>query len=110
MVWAEKYDSPQLGHDHMGMASMTSRAAPLPKLRVTCLSCTEALPQYAQWCSTEVDSDDDESAGETDFNDCFGRRTFERGAGNDALDFAGLSVALALSDLPREDDVFEIED
>ncbi len=53
---------------------MTKRAAPLPKLRVTCLSCTEALLQYAQCCSTAVNSDDEEFAGEADFDDCVGRR------------------------------------
>ena len=33
-----------------------------------------------------------------------------RDAGDDALDFAGLRVALARDDLAREDDVFEVED
>ncbi len=108
MVCAEKYDSPQLGHDHMGIASMTSKAAPFPKLRVTCFNCADALPQQAHWFSTEVGSDDDEPAGEADFDDCFRGRTVERGACDDALDFARLSVALPLGDLPREDDIFEI--
>jgi hypothetical protein len=57
-----------------------------------------------------MDGDDDELTGEAVFDDCFGRRTVERDAGNDELDFAGLSVALTLDDFPREDDVFEIED
>ena len=47
MVCAEKYDSPQFGHDHMGMASTTINAAPLSKLRVTCLRWTVSLPQWA---------------------------------------------------------------
>ena len=38
IVFAVKYDSPQLGHDHSGTPSMTRRFAPLPKLRVTCFS------------------------------------------------------------------------
>ena len=92
------------------MASITSKAAPLPKLRVTCFSCKTALPQWAQWRSTEVDSNDDELARETDFDDGFGTGPFERDAIDDTLDFTGLSVALTLTDLPREDDVFEIED
>ena len=89
---------------------MTSNAAPLPKLRVTCFSCTSALPQWAQRCSTGVDSDDDELAGEADLDDCFGDRPVERDTGDDTFDFAGSRVALPLGDLPCEDDVFEIED
>lgn len=45
MVCAVKYDSPQREHDHMGMASMTSSAAPLPKLRVTYFNCGDPPPQ-----------------------------------------------------------------
>ena len=30
------------------MASMTNKAVALPKLRVTCLICTEELPQWTQ--------------------------------------------------------------
>ena len=89
---------------------MTSKAAPLPKLRVTCLSRIDVLPQWAQWCSTDVDGDDDEPTGKADFDDCFGGLTVERDAGDNAFDFTGLSVALALSDCPREDDIFKIED
>ena len=92
------------------MASITSKAAPLPKLRVTCFNCNGALPQCAQRCSTEVDGDDNELACEAELDDCIGRRTVERNAGDDGLDFAGLGVALTFSDLPREDDVFEIKD
>lgn len=110
MVFAVKYDSPQRGHDHMGMASMTSKEPPLPKLRVTYLSWTVASPQYVQHCSAEIDCDDNEPAGEADFDDRFGCRASERGAGNDALDFAGLRVTLSLGDSTREDEVFEIED
>ena len=57
-----------------------------------------------------VDSDDNELACEAELDDCFGRRTGERNAGDDALDFAGLGVALTFNDLPREDNVFEIKD
>jgi hypothetical protein len=55
----------------MGIPSMTNSAAPLPKLRVTYLSCGEAAPQCAHWLSAEVDSDDDELAAEADFDDDF---------------------------------------
>ena len=110
MVCAVKYDSPQLGHDHIGIDSITSSAAPFPKLRVTCFSCNAPLPQCAHLCSTEVGSDDDKFAGEADFDDGFGRSPVERDAGDDAFDFAGLGVALALDDLARKDDVFEVED
>ncbi len=48
IVFAVKYDSPQLGHDHNGTPSMTRRLAPLPKLRVTCFSWIALLPQYVQ--------------------------------------------------------------
>lgn len=37
MVCAVNYDAPQRKQDYMGMPSMTSSAAPLPKLRVTYL-------------------------------------------------------------------------
>ena len=89
---------------------MTISAAPLSKLRVTCLSCTAPLPQCAQYCSAGICSNDDEFAGEADFDDCFGKASVKRDAFNDALDFVRLSVALAGNDLPREDDVFEVED
>jgi hypothetical protein len=101
---------PQLVHDHSGMASITSKAEPLPKLRVTCFNCKDALPQCAQWCSAEVDSDDKECACKAELDDGFGRRTVERDTGDDALDFAGFGVALTFNDLPREDNVFEVED
>jgi len=55
----------------MGMPSMTRSAAPLPKLRVTYLSCGEPAPQCAHRRSTEVDSDDDELAAKADFDDDF---------------------------------------
>ena len=92
------------------MASITSKADPLPKLRVTCLSCKEALPQFAQRVSTEVDGDDEEFPREADFDDGLRGRTVECDAADDALDLASSDVALTLGDLPREDDVFEIED
>ena len=89
---------------------MTSKAAPVPKLRVTCFSCMELLPQYAQLCSAEVSSDDDELAGEADFDDGLSRFSVKPNGTDDELDLAGLRVALALEDLAREEDVFEIED
>jgi hypothetical protein len=87
------------------MASITSKAGPLPKLRVTCLSCTAQLPQWTQRCSAEIGGDVAELAGEADFDGRFGRRTIERDACDDALDCTGLGVTMALGDLPREDDV-----
>ena len=82
----------------------------MPKLRVTCFSWIALLPQCAQSCSTDVDSDDDELAAKADFDNGFSCRTVERDAGDDALDFSRLGVALALDDFAREDDVFEIKD
>lgn len=109
-VFAEKYDSPQLGQDHIGIRSITSRLAPVPKLRVTSRCCTLGLAQKAQAPSAAVRGDDDEFAGEPDLDDDFGGGAVECDAGNDALDFVALRVALVLDDLAREDDVFEIED
>ena len=63
------------------------------------------LPQCAQRCSTDVDSDDDELAAEADFDDSFGCRAAERDSGDDALGFA-----LAFNDFAREDDIFEVKD
>lgn len=82
----------------------------MPKLRVTNLSCGDSAPQCAHWRSDEIDSDDDEAADETGFDDSFRCGSAERDARDNAFDLAGLGVALALNDLPREDDVFEIED
>lgn len=44
------------------------------------------------------------------FGNDFAANPFECGAVGDVLGFAGRAVALALDDLPREDDVLEIED
>lgn len=90
---------------------MTSRLAPRPKLRVTFRSCTPFRPQLAQHDSSdEVNGDDNELAGGTKLDDCLGRCTGEGGAGYDAFDFPGLSVALPLDDFAREEDAFEVED
>lgn len=67
-------------------------------------------PHWAQRGSTSGDRDDDEFASEAKLDDCFGRRLVERDAGDDALDFAGLVVALTFNDLSRGDNVFEIKD
>jgi hypothetical protein len=89
---------------------MTRSAAPLPKLRVTYFSCGEPAPQCVHCRSAEVDSDDDELAAEAGIDDDFCGRAVERDARNGALDFADLDVTLTLRDLPREDDVLEVED
>ena len=68
------------------------------------------LPQCAQLCSTEVDSDDDEFAAEADFDNRFGRRAVECDSGDDALGFARLGVALAFNGFACEDDVFEVKE
>ena len=92
------------------MASITNKADPLPKLRVTRLSCKEALPQLAQPVSTEVDRDDKELSRGADFDDGLGGRPVERDAADGAFDLTCTDVPLALEDLSREDDVFEIKD
>lgn len=92
------------------MPSITNRAAPLPKLRVTYLTWTAGLPQWAQRFSEDIGSDDDEFAGETDFDDRLRNGAVKDDAGDEDFGIAGLGVALALRDFPREDDVFEIKD
>ena len=94
----------------MGIASITSNAEDLPKLRVTCLICTDELPQWAHCCLEDIDCNDDKFPGEADFNDGLRVTAVERTTGNDVFDFMGLDVALTLCDLAREDDVFEIKD
>ena len=89
---------------------MTKSAAPLPKLRVTNLPCGDAALQCSHGRADKIDSDDNEPAAKAGFDDDFRRCAVERDARDDALDFAGLGIALALPDLPGEDDVFEIED
>jgi hypothetical protein len=89
---------------------MTSRPAPLPKLLVTCLSCTPVLPQLVQPASSEVDGNDVEATALTGFDNGFGGIAGERSPLDDVLDFTSGLVSLALDDLAREDDVFKIED
>ena len=110
IVWAVKYDSPQLGQDHMGIRSTTNKSAPVPKLRVTYFSCTLLLAQKVHDLSTEVDGDDNELAVRAKLcDDCAGG-AFEGCTLDDVLDFAGRTVTLALDDLTREDDVLKVED
>lgn len=61
----------------MGMASITSKDKAFPKLRVTFLTCSDELPQWAQRFSEDIDCDDDEFASETDFDDSLGRFAVE---------------------------------
>ena len=68
MVRPEKYDSPQCGHDHMGMPSITSSSFPVPKLRVTRRNWTPGRPQDAHSASGEVDRDDEELPRVTDLD------------------------------------------
>ena len=109
-VCAVKYDSPQCGHDHKGMPSITSNDGPLPKLRVTFRCCTPVRPHAAQRGSGTIDRDDEEIPVRGDFDDRFGGDVAERVASDDIFDFARLAVALALDDRARENNVFEIED
>jgi len=92
------------------MASMTIKAEALPKLRVTCFTCTEELPQWAQRWSEDIGRDDDKFAGDADFDDDLRRLAVEGDAGDNDFALAGLGVTLTFRDLPREDDVFEIKD
>lgn len=94
----------------MGMPSTTKSVEPAPKLRVTYFSWTSLRPHCAHALSAEVGSDDEELAVETELDDDFTGRAFERGALDNVLGFTAAAVALVLDDLPREDDVLEIED
>lgn len=109
-VCAVKYDSPQCGHDHKGMPSITSSDGPRPKLRVTSRCCTPVRPHAAQRGSGTVDRDDEEISVRGALDDRFGGDVAERVAADDIFDFACLPVALALDDRARKDNVFEIED
>jgi hypothetical protein len=109
-VCAVKYDSPQCGHDHKGMLSITSSADPRPKLRVTSRRCTPARPHAAQRSLGVVDREDEESSVRGEFDDRFCGDIAERVASDDILDFTRVPVALALDDRAGEDNVFEIED
>jgi hypothetical protein len=104
-----KYAEPQAGHDRIGMFSMTNKLAPLPKLRVACVTCTRLLPHDSQVVSTEVDRDDDELARVTDFDDRFGAEPVERVSIDDVLAFADERVTLPFADFSREDDVFKVK-
>jgi hypothetical protein len=105
-----KYDSPQCGHDHKGMPSITSSDGPRPKLRVTSRCCTPVRPHPAQRRLDAADGDDEEIPVRGNLNDRIGGDTPEGVAADDVLDFARLPVALALDDRAREDNVFEIKD
>ena len=109
-VCAVKYDSPQRGHDHKGMPSITSSDGPRPKLRVTSRCCTPVRPHAAQRSLDAIDGDDEEIPVRGDFDDRFGEDTAERVASDDIFNFTRLPLALALDDRAREGNVFEIED
>jgi hypothetical protein len=63
-----------------------------------------------QPASDDIDSDDEEPARVADFGDDLGGRPVEGATLDNVLRFAGVAIALALDDLAREDDVFEIKD
>lgn len=105
-----KYDSPQWGHDHKGIFSITMRDGPRPKLRVTSRRCTPARLHAAQRRLLAVDGEGEEVAIRGDLNGCFCWGTAERLAADGIFDFARLPVALAFDDCAGEDNVLEIED
>ena len=83
---------------------------PLPKVRVTRLSCTPVRPQEAQRCLDEVNRDDVERAREANLDDDFGRTPIKAVPLDEDFGFACLAIPLALDGAASEDDVFEIED
>ena len=92
------------------MRSTTKSVGPAPKLRVTYFNWTSPSPHCAHALSAELGSDDEELAVAAELDDDFTACAFERGALDDLFGFAARAVALALDDLPREDDVFEVKD
>lgn len=105
-----KYDSPQCGHDHIGMFSITKSEEPRPKLRVTLRNCTPSRPHEAQRALDKVDRDDEEVTKRAELDDCFGPEPVNRDAADDELALVRFAVALTLDDFAAEKDVFEIED
>ena len=89
---------------------MTSSASPLPKLRATLRSCRPGWPHDAQSALDDIDGDDEEDACRADFEDRFGVLASERLAADNGLGLASLAVFLALNDMAREDEIFEVED
>jgi hypothetical protein len=82
----------------------------LPYVRVTCFSWAPGCPQCMHGWLDDVDGDDKEFAGTVDFRDDFSGGTGKRSALDDVLGFTRGAVSLALDDLAREDDVFEVKD
>lgn len=92
------------------MPSTISKDLPLPKLLVTRRRCTPEWPHEAHTPLDDIDRDDVENAREAELDDRFGLAVLERTSSNDDFCFVGLTVFLALNDVAREDDVFEIKD
>lgn len=67
------------------------------------------LPQYAH-DSDDVDGDEDEGAGEADFDDSFRFVAFNGTAIDDVFGFLCFLVMLSFDDGAREDDAFEVKD
>ena len=65
----------------------------------------EAFTEKKLHCPEDIGRDDDELAREADFDDGLRELAVERGTGDNDFAFTGLVIALALRDLPREDDV-----
>jgi hypothetical protein len=68
------------------------------------LICTDELPQWAHGSLEDIDRNDNKFSRDADFEDGLRVTSVEREAGYSVFDFTGLGVALALRDLPREDD------
>src|SRR5262245_29556178 len=102
-VCAVKYDSPQCGHHHKGMPSITSNDGPRPKLRVLSRCCTPARPHAAQRSLGAVDRDDEEIPIQGNLDDRFGEIIAEGVTSDNVFDFVCLPVTLALDDRARED-------
>jgi hypothetical protein len=105
-----KYDSPQCGHDHKGILSITISDDPWPKLRVTSRRCTPVRLHAAQRSLVAVDCEGEEVTIRGDLEGRFCWDAAECVASDDIFDFPRLPVALALDGCAREDNVFEIKD
>src|SRR5258706_7842193 len=93
----------------MGIFSTTRRRAPRPKLLVTWRRTTPVRPQKEQ-ASLGIDGNDNGPTRRTEFRDGARGGVRERVAADDELLLARDTVSLALDDLAREDDAFEVED
>lgn len=93
------------------MFSITRRAAPRPKLRVTRRTAIPEPPQDGHRDeSLRIDSDDEREPGDDGFDDDTRRGVRESVTSDDVFVFERMAVTLCFDEFSREDDAFEVED